>query len=170
MRIQDDSLYVEDECEIDELPSFNLPKNLAISGTGKKGRNFSRMTEDRKFAYHERAKIAYTSYSASPARPTKTFTNKFSFVLLGTSLVTPQKSSIHRSESYEFWPSFKKKKPTIIKPVEIQESGSDIWMETETASESMSQCWTPRDRETPNFNQTGMLPFYWLFWTDLFFC
>lgn len=36
MKIQDDSFYIEDECEIDELPSFKIPKNLAISGTGKK--------------------------------------------------------------------------------------------------------------------------------------
>lgn len=35
----EDSLYIEDELNIDEQPSFKLPKNLTVSGTGKKIRD-----------------------------------------------------------------------------------------------------------------------------------
>lgn len=70
MKIQDDSLYIADECKIDELPSFNLPKNSAVSGTGRKQGRFTRDSDviTTPFKYHVRSKVVFNN-SASPSRP-----------------------------------------------------------------------------------------------------
>lgn len=95
-------------------------------------------------------KIRFTN-SASPTRPTKCFINKFSL----TDSKAPNKSKIRTSESFEAGPSFKKNKPHVLKQVEIKETNSDIWMETENDSEFLSEC-AFSNRETPNFEQIGM--------------
>ena len=71
MKIQDDSSYVDDECRTDERPSFNLPNNSAVSGTGRKQGRFKKDNGMRTspFKYHARAKIIFDRNSASPSRP-----------------------------------------------------------------------------------------------------
>ena len=156
MKIREDSLYIAEECDMEELPSFNLPKNLTISGTGKKTRDFwNYETRKKPFEYGGREKLIFTSQSASPARPTKRFINKFSFLKSSTASTTPQKkqTKIKIKPGYR-GPSFKKKNPLVVKPVTIKESTSDIWNETETSSEYTSQCCS--NRQTPSFEQHGM--------------
>ena len=110
MKIQEDSCYIEDECGIDELPSFNKPKNLTISGTGKKASIISKTKaiNIHPFVYHQRSRMIWSSHSVSP-RPAAKFINKFSFLQSSTSTTTPQKTYLQKHDSFESGPFFKKK-------------------------------------------------------------
>jgi hypothetical protein len=156
MKIQDDSLNIADECKIDELPSFNLPKNSAVSGTGKKQGRFTRDYDliNTPFKYHARSKVVFNN-SASPSRPSWRFTNKFSFLKSNTNLVTPQKKQIVQCNSFESGPSFKKKKPSEVKPISLKPNNSEIWNETENDSDYYSSQMSINNRDTPNFGKSG---------------
>ena len=73
----DESVYIEEEFNFDELPSFKLPKNLTISGTGRKLKRPRHSktpndTNSNNFDYQTRERFLFTSQSISP-RPARTF-------------------------------------------------------------------------------------------------
>ena len=146
-------MCIEDECNFDEFPKFNLPNKLTISGTGKKIREFRHMTEPecKPFEYHGRRQMVVTSQSASP-RPAMRLKNKFSFCNSSNG-TTPVKIVIQKSCSVDQKPRFKCKKPSVFKPKVIKESGSDLWNESESCNESFETNNQKSNRDTPNFEQ-----------------
>ena len=157
MNIQDDSFQVTDEWNLKELPSFNLPRNLLLNGTGKKNYKFSEIDSKSPFWYKKRERIAMTSYSASPTRPSDNFSNKIS--LLNPSICSMASQKLSAQKSPETGPIFKKKQLEIVKPVCLQPNNSDVWAETETESEYQTDDWDMSSKATPNFNKFQELSF-----------
>ena len=46
-------------------------------------------------------------------------------------------------------------KPSIMKPIVLKDSNSDIWGEQESESDSQSLGWQNSNRETPHFDESG---------------
>ncbi|CAI2381483.1 unnamed protein product [Moneuplotes crassus] len=153
-KLNEESLLIEDECQIDELPSFNLPRNLLISGTGKKSR-FSKLPRAKNaFNYNERAKIIYGSQSASPSRSHADSSQKYSMMRTDTTI--PIK--ISRTKTSKIGPSLKKQNLSVLKPVCLQPNNSDVWNETEYNSDSQSEV-PETNRATPIFNKFREMTF-----------
>lgn len=129
----EDSLYIVDETNLEDLPSFNLPKNMKIAPKMK----FSSIItpcKPKAFQYHPK----FTHHSASPVRPTKIFRNKFSF------LSSSKKPNIVIMKNVKI----KLKgveKPSKAVPLKPSESEASIWTETEGGD-------TARGVQTPSFH------------------
>ena len=159
MKIEDDS-YIGDECQINELPSFNLPKNMVVSGTGKKNHRFSRVHGgNTAFTYHQRSKIVNQCYSASPTKYSGNLNQKYALLKTYAEITTPSKIKVKTQISPECGPSFKKKKASVFKPVNLQPNNSDVWIETETNSDCQTEDWECNEQATPFFNKYKELTF-----------